>query len=261
VPWFPVDDRFHSHPKAAAASLAAIGLWTVAGSWANEHTTDGDLPGHMIALLSRGATELADELVTVGLWRRTKTGYRFHQWQADGDGTPRNATRSEVNAVRQKKSLGGAIGAHRRWHTSRAVVDPDCLYCKGDSDRSTYGSTQEGSQAAANAPLPSPTHPTKAKPSSAPPTDDDADWAAFWAAYPRRDSKPTARKAWPKAIKTAGDPAIIVAGAKRYAGYCRGKDRRYVALPATWLNGERWLDQSTNGAQPTIDNDEGWWNA
>jgi hypothetical protein len=135
VPFFPVDDRFHSHPKTAAVSLAAIGLWALAGSWANEHLTDGDVPAHMIPSLSRGATELADELVAVGLWRRTKAGYRFHQWHADGDGSHRNISKSEVSAMREKKSSGGALGNHRRWHAARGVTDPGCAFCSSDTDR------------------------------------------------------------------------------------------------------------------------------
>jgi hypothetical protein len=158
MPWFPVDDRFHSHPKAAAASLAALGLWTVAGSWAREHLRDGDVPGHMIPSLSRGATELADELVTVGLWRRTKAGYRFHQWNADGDGSPRNSTRSEVQAQRDRKSSGGVLGNHRRWHTSRGVRDPACAYCQPEhpppNHRTTDRTTDRGSDRSPNPPIP-----------------------------------------------------------------------------------------------------------
>lgn len=121
--WFPVDDKFHSHPKAGAASLAAIGLWTLAGSWANDHLQDGNIPHHIVLSLSRGATELAEELVTVGLWRRTKSGYRFHQWDE------RNALRSEVTVAREKKSTGGALGNHRRWHAATGKIDPKCPYC------------------------------------------------------------------------------------------------------------------------------------
>lgn len=182
MPWFPVDDRFHSHPKAAAASLAAIGLWTLAGSWANDHLQDGNIPQHVVQSLSRGATELADELVTVGLWRRTKAGYRFHQWHE------RNATRSEVTVAREKKSTGGVLGNHRRWHAATGKVDPNCAYCKPStskttpktSHRSTDRSTESHTDRLANPPLPIPsttkggTVPTvtngRANPGSEPPS-------------------------------------------------------------------------------------------
>lgn len=174
MPWFPVDDRFHSHPKAAAASLAALGLWTLAGSWANDHLTDGNVPEHMIPLLSRGATGLADELVTVGLWRRTKAGYRFHQWHE------RNATRSEVTAAREKKSSGGALGNHRRWHAKIGKVDPNCAYCGPAPSangvpighRYTDRKSESVSDAPANPPIPS--HPLPEVGSSSRVTNDRA---------------------------------------------------------------------------------------
>lgn len=80
--WYKVDDSFHSHPKASATSLAALGLWVVAGSWSGNHLTDGFVPDHVAQLLSRGASELATELVARGLWKRTRGGYQFHDWNA-----------------------------------------------------------------------------------------------------------------------------------------------------------------------------------
>lgn len=257
MPYFPVDDRFHSNAKAAAASLAALGLWALAGSWANDHLTDGDIPRHMIALLSRGATELADELVSVGLWRRTKTGYRFHQWHADADGTPRNASRSEVQAMRAKKSAGGVLGSHRRWHDSKGVIDPDCLYCKGSVNGTSHDPPIEGPNGVPMPPSPTlPLPPIKPKRSArAELSDDDPDWAAFWAAYPRREGKGAARRSWVKALEKAAASEIIAA-AVAYAERRRGQDRQYTAHPTTWLNQERWTDQV-----PTSSTHGGWWDS
>lgn len=108
--WFLVDDRLHAHPKALAISLAALGLWTAAGSWSSDHLTDGFMPDHVIPLLSRGTSELADELVAAGLWRRVRGGYQFHEWEADGDGTRRNSTKKEVHERRRQKAEAGRKG-------------------------------------------------------------------------------------------------------------------------------------------------------
>lgn len=108
--WFKVDDSFHSHPKQMATSLAAVGLWSVAGSWSSDHLTDGFVPDHMIPSLSRGQAELAKELCAAGLWRRTRGGYQFHQWHADDDGTVRNPSREDVQSVRQKRAEAGRKG-------------------------------------------------------------------------------------------------------------------------------------------------------
>lgn len=112
--WFKVDDSLHSHPKTSSASLAAIGLWAVAGSWCGDHLTDGRVPEHMIPLLSRGAVQLADELVAAGLWVRVRDGYRFHQWHVDSDGTRRNPTKKQVEEERRNKAEAGRKGGLAR---------------------------------------------------------------------------------------------------------------------------------------------------
>lgn len=163
MPRFPVDDGFHSHPKAWAASLAALGLWTVAGSWSNDQSTDGFIPDHMIPLLSRSQSELVKELCDAGLWRRARGGYQYHQWTADGDGTPRNITSEEAMARRAKKSSGGSLGNHRRWHVNEGRPDPHCGYCQGSdrtsdrsTDRTTNRSTEPPSDSGPTPPSPSP---------------------------------------------------------------------------------------------------------
>jgi hypothetical protein len=108
--WFKVDDSLHSHPKAMAASLAALGLWVVAGSWSSDHLTDGFVPDHMIPSLSRGTDKLAEELVAAGLWKRTRGGYLFHEWAEDGHGTKRNPTKKEVVENRAKRAEAGRKG-------------------------------------------------------------------------------------------------------------------------------------------------------
>ncbi len=116
MPWFPVDDSFHSHPKVLATSLAARGLWVTAGSWSNDHAhpTDGVISDHVLASLG-GTPELAAELVAAGLWRRTRKGYVFHDWF--GWGPKRSAKQirelSAVRAVNGRKG-GTASGTSRR---------------------------------------------------------------------------------------------------------------------------------------------------
>jgi hypothetical protein len=65
----------------------------------------------------------------------------------------------------------------------------------------------------------------------------------FWSICPRKTAKGSARKAWIKAIKLAPPETIIQAMAV-YAKSTAGKDPQYIAHPATWLNSERWLDDS-----------------
>lgn len=65
----------------------------------------------------------------------------------------------------------------------------------------------------------------------------------FWAAYPRRESKGDARKAYVKAVAKAG-PDALLAGAVALAEYHQAvrTEPRFVPHPTTWLNQERWDD-------------------
>jgi biotin operon repressor len=75
------------------------------------------------------------------------------------------------------------------------------------------------------------------------PVDDhDPRFEEFWATYPRKSAKGAARRAWARAA-AATDPNLIIAGAARYAADPNREDT-YTAHPATWLNGERWLDDA-----------------
>lgn len=99
MPWFKVDDRLHSHPKWRATPLPARALWVTAGSWCADQLTDGFVPRHMLRALE-GTPSLARQLVEAGLWEEAPKGWRFHQWDCDGDGTTRNPTRAEVERDR-----------------------------------------------------------------------------------------------------------------------------------------------------------------
>ena len=75
----------------------------------------------------------------------------------------------------------------------------------------------------------------------------------FWSAYPRRVGKGQARKAWDRATKVTPYEVIIEA-AKQFAELRQGQDQTYTPYPATWLHGERWLDQGeTKASAPRRD--------
>ena len=73
------------------------------------------------------------------------------------------------------------------------------------------------------------------------PVGDDSAFDAFWNAYPRKQDKGHARRAWGKAC-TKAHPRDIISGAARYRDD-PNREQEFTALPATWLNGERWLDE------------------
>lgn len=76
------------------------------------------------------------------------------------------------------------------------------------------------------------------------PRDDDPGFLAFWSVYPRHIAKQNARKAWRTAIRGGAVPGEIIAGAEHYRDDYKRKSKgiEFTAHPATWLNGQRWLD-------------------
>lgn len=70
---------------------------------------------------------------------------------------------------------------------------------------------------------------------------------AFWSAYPRRVGKGIARKVFARALKKIDAPRLIEA-TQRFAKTCQGKEPEFIPHPSTWLNGERWLDETTTSA-------------
>lgn len=98
MPFFNVDDQFHSHPKRRRAGWAAIGLWTAAGSWCRAYKRDGFVPADLIDEWK--ARRHAERLVAAGLWVETEEGgepgYRFHDW------LDINTTADEVEQQREK---------------------------------------------------------------------------------------------------------------------------------------------------------------
>ena len=83
----------------------------------------------------------------------------------------------------------------------------------------------------------------KPKKPRAKPADYGLDFAAFYAAYPRRTALGAAERAYRKARQLATAEQIL-RGAESFAKTSYGRDERYLAYPATWLNDKRWLDEA-----------------
>ncbi|MEU4502617.1 helix-turn-helix domain-containing protein [Streptomyces sp. NPDC024089] len=73
----------------------------------------------------------------------------------------------------------------------------------------------------------------------------DIDFAAFYAAYPRKVGKGNARKAFVAAVKRGAKPADIVAASAAHRDHwarCK-TETRFIPHPTSWLNGERYDDE------------------
>lgn len=71
------------------------------------------------------------------------------------------------------------------------------------------------------------------------------EFEAFWSAYPKKQAKADARKAWQQKI-TGGGPSLerLLTAVK---DQCKSEQwqregGQYIPLPGSWLRGERWED-------------------
>lgn len=70
-----------------------------------------------------------------------------------------------------------------------------------------------------------------------PPKEDSPEFIEFWTAYPRKENKASARKAWSKVV--VKQQAIDAVKKQVLAGMF-SDDPKYVPMASTWLNQERW---------------------
>jgi hypothetical protein len=70
-----------------------------------------------------------------------------------------------------------------------------------------------------------------------------ADFEVWYAAYPRHVGRGQALRAYCSARRKKVDPAALLEGARKACDRYAGTDQKFIPHPATWLNGERWLDE------------------
>ena len=70
-------------------------------------------------------------------------------------------------------------------------------------------------------------------------------FADFWSNYPRKIGKGAALKAYKKALTKTDAETIL----KAVKGYPWSSDREFIPHASTWLNAERWTDDTTSPAK------------
>ena len=236
--WFKVDDNFYDHPKVDELSLEAVGIWLLCGTYSARHLTDGFIPTRRAYRM--GADEhVLEELTESGLWHEVEGGYQFHNW------AEYQPTRDSVEESR-KKERDRKREYRRNKRGKYTGQQPDVPTV---SHRDNTGPSQGESH------QPDPTRPDPLIQSTANAEDDtESDFNEWYQNYPRKEGKGQARKAFKAALKKT-DLETLKAGLAAYNKTVEGKEKKYIAMPATWLNGERWADDTT-GLPQGIDPDE-----
>lgn len=85
------------------------------------------------------------------------------------------------------------------------------------------------------------------------PSNTDIDFDRLWKQYPRKTAKGQARRAFDRVMRQPDAPTIetLCSAVDRYAAPFTSGDVQmtYCAHLATWLNGERWLDETQATSQ------------
>lgn len=234
-----MDDGVITHPKFAMITAADMGVWAWGAAWSSRELTNGHIPATVLPLL-RGTPENAERLVAAGLWEEVEGGWVFHDWN-DYQPTP-----DEVRALREKRKAAGRKGGK--------------LSAQAKGQANAQASAQANAQANAEQVLKQNSSNAQAKLNPVPvpvpvvssneltntdarnrASDHEAEFAEFWAAYPRKAGKQAAVKAWAKARKLA-DAKRIIEGAHAFAAD-PNRVPQYTPHPATWLNAGRWDDE------------------
>ena len=130
----------------------------------------------------------------------------------------------EVIAAVQDKRSKAQASANKRWH-SEGNADAMRSECEGN----------------APSPSPSPTTQSHKKPPK-PPKGEPVGFAEWYAEYPKKQARPSAAKAFAKV--TAHLPVLLAALVWQRKQQAWTMDAgKWIPLPATYLNDERWTDQ------------------
>ena len=75
-------------------------------------------------------------------------------------------------------------------------------------------------------------------------------FAQFWAAYPRKQSKQDAGRAFAKLAPDADLVVVLLAAIERQKTWpqWQHEEGAFIPYPATWLNGRKWEDEATTPA-------------
>lgn len=131
--WFKVDDQFHEHAKVrrTGPDVAAIGVWTLSGSWAGDNRSDGFVPESVVKRWTGSWRKHAATLVRVGLWESTEVdgerGWVFHDW--DDCNPTKDETTTDAGRLRWRRK--NALSKNRELCEQIVARDrSQCRYCR-----------------------------------------------------------------------------------------------------------------------------------
>lgn len=229
--WIKLQQSIANHPKTFEFSelldmpiYAAVGVLSLLWLWALNVAPDGDLSKFKPTYIARAvqwdgdAEKLFSALKTSGFLDGDSS---IHNWEKYGgkllenkakDAERKRQWRKEAEKDVQQTSTGCPEDVHRMSSVDKIRID-------------------------------------KTRKENIPPIvphggTEPEEFLEFWSRYPRKEGRKNALKAWKKLSPSPALVEEIMSGLKwRLTCEEWTKDGgKYIPLPATWLNGERWTD-------------------
>lgn len=214
---------YFDHPKIMALSAEAIVAHLEMIVYSRKYGTDGAIP---MRFAMRFASAVLDELASndesaPSIIRNDDGSVEIYGY------ANMQETSDQIAERRQKRKEAGAAGANARWQknangNANRMADRMKIACESDSKKMAETETETETYIGQKS---------------------DALFESFWGVYPRRIAKKEAMKKFDKAVGDGADPQKIIDGAKAYSRSVEGKEQKYIAHPATWLNQGRWDDE------------------
>lgn len=213
------DIGMDEHPKILMLSDAAFRALFESTLYCRRQLTDGFIDDRVVS--KRWSMDTVHELSSNDpdkpSWIKVDGGYQIH------DFAEHQTTTADIEAKRAAGRAGGLSKA------SKAVAPASKVLEQNASNTLAKTETE-----------------TEKKDLSSKPDEFDQ----WYARYPKKEAKENARKAFTKARKQASLQELLE-GLERYTVSVKGKDRQYIALPASWLNAGRWQDEAPHEIKPS----------
>lgn len=241
------------------ADLACIDMDAVVGKllrvwgWFDQHTEEGNAPSVSKRLLDRlvGVTDFCEHMKTVGWMFEEEGVISLPRFERHNGKTAKNRLLTAKRVANHKAANGKGNGKGNAASVSSALPREDVE--KSKSKEQEHPLPPAGGAGTQQAQQPTPAD-EPVKPSK---PDAMEGFAEFWMRYPKKKSKHDAEKAWAKLKATPELRAemLTALGVQVLSQDWTKDGGQYIPLPATWLNGRRWEDESGPGL---MDNHHGF---
>jgi len=258
--WIEVHDNLREHHKtyALAAALkverfAAVGLVVSLWTWAVIHAQDGDLskyPDEAIAsacMWKKKPETLLNALKATGFMT---DNMMIHDWE---EYAGKLIDRREANARRNREARARANTKKEKGDAPKASRDTPKDIQQEHHERITSAS-RDGATVP-NLTIPNHTSIPPIVPQGTATRSQkaamDAMFDDFWAAYPKKVAKATAKSAFLKHKPTLELVEKMIAGIEKYkkTDQWTRDGGQYIPHAATWLNQKRWEDEIPTGGK------------